>query len=303
MADPVAPAPAEAPPPEPASAATPVLETRELTCRFGGLTAVDHLSFEVRRGEILSLIGPNGAGKTTVFNVISGIYPPTSGQILFDGQFVAGLTRPSPWQMLKHPRSIVTQQIVVSPKPDRVQRRGISRTFQSLRLFSNMTVLENVLVGYHSRLRSTLFGDIIKPPWVTRAERDAIAEAQEVLGSLSPRLRARQDFRAADLAYADRRLLELARAMISKPLLLMLDEPTAGMNPTEAAEFIQRIRRVRDQGFTILLIEHNLGVVMGVSDRIVVLDYGQKITEGRPEEVRRDERVIEAYLGRKAAAT
>jgi ABC-type branched-subunit amino acid transport system ATPase component len=205
--------------------------------------------------------------------------------------------------MLKHPRSIVTQQIVVSPKPDRVQRRGISRTFQSLRLFSNMTVLENVLVGYHSRLRSTLFGDIIKPPWVTRAERDAIAEAQEVLGSLSPRLRARQDFRAADLAYADRRLLELARAMISKPLLLMLDEPTAGMNPTEAAEFIQRIRRVRDQGFTILLIEHNLGVVMGVSDRIVVLDYGQKITEGRPEEVRRDERVIEAYLGRKAAAT
>jgi ABC-type branched-subunit amino acid transport system ATPase component len=216
---------------------------------------------------------------------------------------MAGVRRPSVLDMLLHPRSIAKREIVVSPKPDRVQRRGISRTFQSLRLFSNMSVLENVLVGYHSRLHSSLFGDIIKPPWVARAEREAVDRAREVLASLSPRLVTRQDFRAADLAYADRRLLELARALVSQPKLLMLDEPTAGMNPTEAAEFIARIRRVRDDGYTILLIEHNLGVVMGVSDRVVVLDYGQKISEGSPEEVRRDERVIEAYLGRKAAAT
>jgi ABC-type branched-subunit amino acid transport system ATPase component len=290
--------PAETPVAEPAT--EPLLETRELTRQFGGLMAVDHLSFEVREGEILSLIGPNGAGKTTVFNVISGIYPPSSGQVLFKGRLVSGVTRPSLWQMVQHPQSMVTRQVVVSPKPDKVQRRGISRTFQSLRLFQNMSVLENVLVGYHSQLRSTLFGDIIKPPWVGRAERDAVEQAREVLGSLSPRLLARQDFRAADLAYADRRLLELARALVSNPALLMLDEPTAGMNPTEAAEFMERIRHVRDDGYTVLLIEHNLGVVMGVSDRIVVLDYGVQIAEGKPEEIRQNERVIEAYLGRKA---
>jgi ABC-type branched-subunit amino acid transport system ATPase component len=262
--------------------------------------AVDHLSFEVRQGEILSLIGPNGAGKTTVFNVISGIYPPSSGQVLFKGKLVSGVTSPSVWQMVKHPQSIITQKTVISPKPDRVQRHGISRTFQSLRLFQNMSVLENVLVGYHSQLHSNLFGDIIKPPWVTRAEREAVEKAREVLGSLSQRLLSRQDFRAADLAYADRRLLELARALVSKPSLVMLDEPTAGMNPTEAVEFIERIRRVREDGYTVLLIEHNLGVVMGVSDRLVVLDYGVQIAEGTPEEIRRNERVIEAYLGRKA---
>lgn len=223
------------------------------------------------------MIGPNGAGKSTVYNLISGIYTPTAGRVLFKGENITGL------------------------KPDRVERRGIARTFQTLRLFSNMSVLENVLVGFHSRLHSNLFGDIIKPPWVVRREKEAVDEARRLLRLLSPRLVAQQEFRSADLAYADRRLVELARAMASRPELLMLDEPTAGMNPSEAVAFMDTIRQIHAEGFTVLLIEHNLSVVMGVSQRITVLDYGVKISEGTPEEVRRDERVIEAYLGRKAA--
>jgi len=255
-----------------------LLDAVGLSRIFGGVRAIDNLDFHVDKGEIVSLIGPNGAGKTTVFNVISGVYPPSAGRIMLKGRNIAGL------------------------KPDRVERAGISRTFQTLRLFSNMTVLENVLVGFHSRLHSSLLGDMFRPPWVLKREREAIEEARELLRLLSPRLIAQQNFRSADLAYADRRLLELARALASQPDLLMLDEPTAGMNPTEAQEFMDKIRQIHDRGNTILLIEHNLSVVMGVSQRITVLDYGTKISEGTPDEVRRDERVIEAYLGRKRAS-
>jgi ABC-type branched-subunit amino acid transport system ATPase component len=255
-----------------------LLETVGLSRAFGGLKAVDNLDFQIQKDEIVSLIGPNGAGKSTVFNLISGVYPPTAGRILFKGKNLAGL------------------------KPHAIARQGISRTFQSLRLFSNMTVLENVLVGFHPRLRSSLFGDVVRPPWIAKDERNAKEEAKRLLGQLSPTLLARQEFMSSSLAYADRRLLELARAMASGPDLLMLDEPTAGMNPSEALAFMEQIKKIHGQGFTILLIEHNLSVVMGVSQRIVVMDYGVKIAEGTPAEIRGNERVIEAYLGRKAAS-
>ena len=246
--------------------------------RFGGLVAVQDLSLSVRSGSITSIIGPNGAGKSTVFNLISGLYKPDRGTIDFAGENIAGLS------------------------PDRVQKRGIARTFQNQRLFANLSVLENVLIGYHSRLKAGLFGDIVKPPWVRQEERVARERAMEALRLFGDRLAPRPDRRCTDLAYADRRLLELARAIVSAPKLLMLDEPTAGMNPTELNDFMAYVRTIRDRGTTVLLIEHNLPVVMGVSEHIAVLDYGTKIAEGVPDEVRRNERVIEAYLGRRAAS-
>jgi branched-chain amino acid transport system ATP-binding protein len=253
----------------------PLLELRDVTKRFGGLAAVQDVSLRIMPGEIISIIGPNGAGKTTVFNLITGIYRVTSGDILLEGQSLVGLS------------------------PDKVVRRGITRTFQNIRLFNNMTVLENVLVGCHTQLKSQVLGALFRPPRVRREEEEARERSLELLSFFGPELVARQDEYVLNLSYAEKRRVEIARALAAKPRLLLLDEPTAGMNEAETLEAVKYVRRLRDElGVTILLIEHKLAVTMGMSDRIAVLDYGRKIAEGLPEAIRRDERVIAAYLGR-----
>jgi branched-chain amino acid transport system ATP-binding protein len=249
-----------------------------LTKAFGGLAAVQDIDFYIDPGEIVGVIGPNGAGKSTFFNLITGLYKPTSGLI-----FVAG-------------------RDLTAKRPDIMLRAGVARTFQNIRLFQNMTVLDNVLVGYHSRLKSRVIGDVLKLPRTRREERVARDHAIEVLSFFGKRLLPHRHELARNLAYADRRLLEIARAMASSPKLLLLDEPTVGMNPSETAEAIRIISRLRSEQLAIILIEHKLNVVMGMSNRVVVLDYGLKIAEGTPREVQTNEQVIEAYLGRKAAA-
>ena len=253
---------------------TPLLELTKVTKTFGGLTAVQDIDLQIHPREIISVIGPNGAGKTTVFNLITGIYRPSAGDIRVEGRSVVGLN------------------------PDQVLMRGIARTFQNIRLFNNMTVLENVLVGQHTQLKAGVLGSLFRPPSVVREEAAARVRALELLGFFGRSLVDRQDEYVINLSYADRRRVEIARALAAKPKLLLLDEPTAGMNEAETLEAVKYVRRLRDDlGLTILLIEHKLTVTMGLSDRIAVLDYGRKIVEGLPEEVRHDERVIAAYLG------
>jgi len=256
----------------------PLLHTFSLRKEFGGLVAVDDVDFTVPVGAIVSLIGPNGAGKTTFFNMLTGVYKPTAGRVLFAGEDLTG------------------------KPPHAFTERGIGRTFQNIRLFQNMTALENVLVGMHSRLKGTLVEAILRTPRVKHEEDGARDRARELLEFSG--LRRKDHEIGRNLSYGDQRRLEVARALATEPKLLLLDEPTAGMNPQETAEFTDFVSRLRnDLDLAVLLIEHDMRVVMGVSDRVTVLDYGEKIAEGTPSEIQKNERVIEAYLGSAAVSS
>jgi branched-chain amino acid transport system ATP-binding protein len=255
-------------------AGRPLLTAENVTKVFGGLVAVEDITFQIPERAIVSIIGPNGAGKTTFFNMLTGLYRPTYGRISFNGRNVTGR------------------------RPDLIMKDGVARTFQNIRLFATMTALENVMVGQNSRMHAGLFGSIFRAPWVRREESAVEDKARETLSYVGiPESQHEQ--MSVNLSYGDQRRLEIARALASDPKLLLLDEPTAGMNPQESAELTGFMRKLRDErGLTILLIEHDMQVIMGVSERITVLDHGQQIAEGSPDEVRKNARVIEAYLGK-----